>query len=240
MRAVNLLPSDLRSATAGGSGSSGMGAYIVLGALSVLLVVVAAWAVSTRQVNDRRAEVARLNAEAAQAEAEAGNLQSFQQFVTTARTRAQAVNDLAKKRFDWSSSLEQVSRTLPETTWITTMAASTSPAVTIGSSNPLRAALESPAIEILGCTTSQDDVARLMARLRSMDSVEKVSLATSTKNDASDTGGGATAEGGGDCRSGSDQIPQFNIVVFFKGSAAAATTETASTTSTSTATGAPK
>ena len=235
MRAVNLVPKDLRSAGAAGGGSgSPAGAYAVLAALGLLVVLAATWAVSARQVDDRRAEVARLDAEAQAAEAQVQGLAGYEETVAVAKARRTALVGLANGRFDWADALREVSRTVPKGAWLTKVAGTVSPGVTVegAGSNPLRASTPTPAIEILGCTPSHDDVARLMARLRAMDGVQKVSLSTSEKSDQGSAGGSAgSARGGGDdCRMGSDRIPQFNMVVFFKAPAAAAGTTAAGTT----------
>lgn len=219
MRAVNLLPPDLRRAGSGGGSATGAGAYVLLGALGLLVIIVATWAVSVRQVNERRAEVTRLNAEAAAAEQQAAGLEAYRQTATVAKERGATVTKLVKGRFDWAGAFRQVSQTVPEDAWITQMGASTSPAVsTEGATNPLRSNEQTPAIVVVGCTKSQSDVARLMARLRSMSGVTNVKLATSEKTAAVEGGatGGGQGSDDGDCRQGSSQIPQFNLVVFYQ------------------------
>jgi Tfp pilus assembly protein PilN len=240
MRAVNLLPSDLRRAGSGGGSGSGAGAYALLAVLALALVLVAAWAVSSRQVTDREAEVARLNAEAQAAEQQAGSLASYEQTVKVAQTRRQSVVDLIKGRMDWASALEDVSRTVPANAWLTTMKATVAPGVSVegGDSNPLRAAETVPAIEITGCTTSQEDVSRLMSRLRAMKDVTRVGLATSEKNDSAATTQTDSASEGttGDCTAGSSQRPKFNLVVFYGNGKPEAGSDTASGTTTASTT----
>jgi Tfp pilus assembly protein PilN len=243
MRAVNLLPADLRRAGSGGGSGSGAGAYALLGALALALIVVSAWAISSRQVTDRGAEVARLNAEAAAAEAQAGSLSSYEQTVKVAQTRRQAVVSLIEGRFDWAGALEDVSRTVPDNAWLTSITGTTAPGVAVegGGSNPLRASVAAPAIEVIGCTTSHEEVSRLISRLRAMKGVTRVALATSEKNDSAGDAGrsdsaGATANG--DCTAGSDQRPKFNLVVFYgTGQTAATTDEGETTTASETASG---
>jgi hypothetical protein len=83
-----------------------------------------------------------------------------------------------------------------------------------GDTGTLRGALPNPAIEMTGCTTGQNEVARLISRLRLMTGVTRVALADSTKDD---TGGGSgETSGSSDCRYGHDRFPQFGIVVFFE------------------------
>ena len=221
MRAVNLLPSDLRRAGTGGGSGSGTGAYLLLGALAVAVLVVGLWATAARQVKDREAEVAGLNAEAAAAEAQAGNLAGYEGTVKVAQTRRASVVGLIEKRFDWSKAFEDLSRTLPENAWITTMSATVAPGIAVegGAGNPQRASLDAPAIELTGCSSSQAEVARLMSRLRAMKGVTKVGLATSEKSMTSGGSGAADSAADGrpsaDCSQTSSQRPKFNLVIFY-------------------------
>ncbi len=96
-----------------------------------------------------------------------------------------------------------------------------------------------PAIQIEGCTTSQASVAKLIARLRLVDGVQRVSLEDSTKGQespttagavASDTGSSAT----GDCRGGHAKYPIFNVDVFFEPNGAAVSATPGATTASAT------
>ena len=240
MNAVNLIPSDLRRAGSGGGSGSSTGAYALLGALALAVAVVGFWAFTARQVKDREADVARLNAEATAAEQQAGALAEYEAVVKAAQTRRKAVTDLMDQRVDWAEDLLNVSRTIPDKYWITQMAATTSPAVTVegGPALTQRATHPGPAIEISGCTTSQAQVARLMARLRSMKGVSRVALSASEKTETSGGASTATAAGGpqSDCTQSSDKRPKFGLVVFYGDGAAVpgATTATAAATGTTT------
>jgi hypothetical protein len=88
-----------------------------------------------------------------------------------------------------------------------------------GSSGSLRSALPVPAIEIIGCTTSQRNVSRVITRMRLVKGVQRVTLGSAEKADSAGGGGGG---GGTDCRNGSDTFPQFSLVVFFNAPATAA------------------
>jgi hypothetical protein len=67
-----------------------------------------------------------------------------------------------------------------------------------------------PAIELKGCTTSQDSVARMMTAMRQISGVQRVSLSSSEKGEGS---------GGAGCSADS---PVFSMTVFFKAPAGAA------------------
>ena len=92
-----------------------------------------------------------------------------------------------------------------------------------GADSPLRGAISAPAVSIDGCTRDQESVARMMARLRTVSGVTRVSLAKSNKPD--DTQGGTTdsaapavggAEVAGCSGKGKDIAPEFQVVVFFE------------------------
>jgi Tfp pilus assembly protein PilN len=242
MRAVNLIPSDQQRGAGGAAGRSGGGAYILLGALTLFVVMAAAYVHTGNAADSKKAELARVTQEATAAEAKAQSLQSFTKFSSLRTRRVDTVSQLAASRFDWSHALREVARVLPTNAWLSSLTGTTSPTVSLSGSSGgsgLRSALAVPAIAIQGCTTSQASVARMMARLRLIDGVQRVSLEDSTKVQAA---GGAVGDGGGgggassDCRGGHSHFPLFKIVVFYEQQAnavpvAGGTTTTASAAS---------
>ncbi|MCW3005055.1 MAG: hypothetical protein JWQ20_4353 [Conexibacter sp.] len=239
MRAVNLIPAEQQRGAGGAAGRSGGGAYVLLAALAVLVVMAAVYVQSGKSVDDKKAELARVTQEATQAEAKAQMLQSFTKFSSIRTKRVDTVSQLAGSRFDWAHSLREVARVLPTNAWLVSLTGTTSPSVNVGGAggSQLRGALSVPAIQIQGCTTSQASVAKMMARLRLIDGVQRVSLEDSTKNlDSGGVGISDGGPGGTDCRGGSSHYPLFNIVVFYDQPAVAVTpaggtAQTASATS---------
>ena len=243
MRAVNLIPQDLRRAS-GSAGATGPAVYVLLGVLGVLVVLVAAWGLAARSVAQSRSDLDRVTAEATAAEARAGELKPYAQFRDMRAKRVETVTSLSRSRFNWPFALREVSRVLPRDVWLTQVVGTVAPGVQIedaggGTTTPLRSQLASPAIEIVGCTTGQQQVARYLARLRSVQGVTRVSLAQTEKVDVADspTGspGGGSGGGGsvsGDCRHGDRKIPQFGLVIFFEASTATQSTGTAASGST--------
>lgn len=223
MRAVNLIPPDLRRAS-GTAGATGNAVYVLLGVLGVLVVVVAAWALAGRAVAQGEADLARVKAEADSAEARAGQLKPYAAFSEMRAKRVETVTSLSRSRFNWPYALREVSRVLPEDVWLSQVVGTVAPGVQLedaggGTTTQLRNQLASPAIEIMGCTTGQTELARYLARLRSVQGVTRVTLAESEKVDvqAGQQGGGG---GGSDCRQGDVRIPQFGLIIFFEGSTA--------------------
>jgi Tfp pilus assembly protein PilN len=239
MRAVNLIPADQQRGAGGAAGRSGGGAYILLGALALFVVMAAAYVHTGKAADSKKAELARVTQEATAAEAKAQSLQSFTKFSSLRTKRVDTVSQLAASRFDWSHALREVARVLPTNAWLSSLVGTTSPSVSVGGGggSGLRSALAVPAIEVQGCTTSQASVARMMARLRLIDGVQRVSLEDSTKVEGASGAVGSGGGGSSDCRGISSHFPLFKIVVFYEQQATAVpvaggSTTTASATST--------
>ena len=200
MKAVNLLPESARRS------ATGIAAYAVLGVLGLALLAVTMVTLTNRQVADKRAEVARVKAEAAASEGRKGSLERYTAFSGLRAKRVETVTSLAKSRFDWAGTLRELSRTIPDGTSLSSLRGTVTPAVAVdGGSDPLRASLPVPAIELQGCTTSQKAVARMMTAMRQISGVQRVSLSSSEK------GEGASGDAG--CAAGA---PVFSMTVFYK------------------------
>jgi hypothetical protein len=226
MKAVNLIPVEDRRNTSV-AGRSGGGAYALLGALVVLIVLASSWAVAGRNVSDKRAQLADTQAEAARVQASADRLAVFQKFSDLRAKRVDTVTSIARSRFNWARALREVSRTLPAGVSLTAMTGTVTPAANVDGSvsDPLRTALPNPALVLQGCANGQDGVAVLLSDLRRIEGVERVALSSSTK-------AGGT---GGDCSGGRPNRPAFSLTLFFKApsatlSAAAAGAATATST----------
>jgi Tfp pilus assembly protein PilN len=214
MRAVNLIPAEDRRGP-GGASKSGGAVYAVLGTLALLVVLTAAWALAGKSVTDKQAQLTRVEHDASAAEAQGAGLSDYSSFASLRERRVQTVTSIAGSRFDWSHAMHELGRVLPSNVWLTSMTGTvtSTTAVDGGTQNGLRSSLPGPAIDLVGCTTSQDEVARVVTRLRLIDGVIRVALASSAK---ADTTSAASSNGGGDCRAGSSNFPQFEVVVFFE------------------------
>lgn len=213
MKAVNLIPTDSERAAgiARSIGPAGpIGAYVVLAVLAVAVVMAGAWTFTNKQVSDRQAELARVEREAQAAEAKTHALKSYTEFAALRTARVDTVGGLLDGRFDWAHSLREVARVVPSDVDLLSLVGTVSPTSKVegGGAGALRAALPVPAVDLIGCAQSQAHVARLLARLRTIDGVQRVSLASSEKSDAA---GGSEA----DCRS-TEKMPQFQVTVFYK------------------------
>jgi Tfp pilus assembly protein PilN len=228
MKAVNLLPPDLRSSPKRGAASApaadepgGLGAFVVLGALALCVVALAAYVLTTNAVKDRTAQLDAATAQVQAATQRVAELKPYADFQALAETRIQTVRDLASSRFDWEQALRDISRAVPAEVTLNTLTGSI--ASGSGGGTTLRGAIAAPAIELSGCTTGQPAVARLLSRLRNVDGVTRVSLQKSIKPDSTETAPTGTGEGVVNCDS--RRPPTFDIVIFFERSEVPATVE---------------
>ena len=233
MRAVNLLPSDFKRGRGGGPGGLGGPGYAVIGILTLALALVTFYVVTSNAVSDQKTKLASLQRQLPQIQALAAQLNAYTQFASLAQSRAQTVSQIASGRFDWAASMDDLAKVVPANTSLQSLAATAGTGASSGGATAsggagasgLRAALPNPAFELRGCTASQDDVARLMSRLRLMNGVVRVTLSTAGKQGSGTTATPAqstpasTAAGG----SGGAACPgsSFDLVVFFNGPATA-------------------
>ena len=255
MRAVNLIPSDAKRA--GGFGGAPQGpAYVVLGLLAGALIMVTIYVLTNNAVVERKAKLATLQQQVAQAQAQAAKLTNYAQFEQLAQARAATVKQIAATRFDWRAALSDLSKVVPANTSLQSLLGTVAPGVNVsgaggntatsaaGGTSTLRGAIAAPAFELRGCTSSQDDVARLMSRLRLINGVTRVTLADSQKQETTQTGGavsGASKGVSGAASTCGANTPSFDLVVFFQplpgagtGAAASGATPAASPQPTST------
>jgi Tfp pilus assembly protein PilN len=242
MRAVNLIPSELRGGGRG-PGRTGIAPYVVLGALALLVATVGVYTMATRAIGAKRAEVASVEAEATEAEARTHTNATFAQFAELTVQRTQTVKSLAASRFDWAHALAEVARVLPSDAWLSSIRATVTPGAAVdGTADPLRASLSLPAIELVGCTTSQANVARVVADLRRADGVKRVSLSSAQKSEAnagattSATTDAASADADGDCTQGKGTRPKFSLTLFYDAPAVPSATSTGAAATTGTTT----
>src|SRR5436305_839398 len=211
MRAVNLLPPEHRR-TGGSGGVSLRGpGVVVVGALALALGLVTFYVMTNNSVADQKSKLATLNQQVPQAQAMAARLGAYTQFSTLAQQRAQTVRQIAATRFDWAASMSDLAKVMPANTSLQSLSATAGTGASAGGSSSssggasaggaggassgIRTALPNPAFELRGCTGSQDDVARLMSRLRLMNGVVRVTLGTAAKADSSGHGAGTAPAG---------------------------------------------
>jgi Tfp pilus assembly protein PilN len=249
VRAVNLLPPDLRGASkttaelsVASEASGGAGPFVVLGVLAACVAGAAGYVLAGNTVKQRQAELADVTARQQAIAGQVAALKPYADFDSKAKSRVQTVKDLAGSRFDWQQALGGIARAIPANVTLKTLTGDTSSGAGTADGQ-LRGAIASPAITLTGCAPGQTDVARLMARLHNVDGVTRVSL---SKSDNSDVAAGTvTSSGSALARRnaapcGAGIHPSFEIVAFFEHASAAVSAPPAGSSTGATPTPRPK
>ncbi len=242
MKAVNLIPGDSRRSS-GVKVSGGLGpGYAVIAILGMAVLFVSIYVLTSNTISDRQSKLATLQAQVTQAQAQASRLTNFASFLKLAQARVQTVRQIASSRFDWHAALADLSDVMPANASLQSLTGSVAPGASVSGAggsaggSSLRGANPSPAFEMQGCTKTQDDVARVMSRLRLINGVQRVTLASSVKPDGGPTGT-PVATGAGPTVGCGANAPTFDLVVFFAplAGASAAPTPAGSTAAAATA-----
>jgi Tfp pilus assembly protein PilN len=181
VRPVNLVPQDQRRGPAGEG--AGKGAYIVCGVLALMLAMVAAYVLTSNNVTEHENQAAAVRAEADRLEAEVAAQASYSDFADIAQQRLTSVAGVAETRFDWERLMREVSRVMPQGSWLQATDASVTgdPNSTTVAPAGAVAAPVGPYASFVGCTPDQSDVAQIMVRLRQLHRVEDVKLRESSQ-----------------------------------------------------------
>jgi Tfp pilus assembly protein PilN len=220
MKAVNLIPSDARQGVGIAAGRSGGSVYVLLSALAVAVALLAVYVSATNQISSQQAKVSALRTQATEAQGTAAKLAPYVTFAKLAQARTTTIRGIASSRFDWHAALTGLSRVVPANTSLQSLVGSVVPGVNVsgasggsGGGTSLRSAVVAPAFELTGCSSTQDDVARLISRLRLIDGVTRVSLADSQKSATAQGGAAVSLGAAGGCRANE---PTFDLVIFFQ------------------------
>jgi Tfp pilus assembly protein PilN len=221
MRPVNLIPKDQRRGDRAAM-RTGIASYVLLGALAIGVLAVAVLALTSKQISDHKAEITQLQLQEQAAVAKAQSLQSFTTFRAAQEARSGTITSLAQSRFDWQRVLNEFARVIPSNVWLIKLAGTVDPTVSVtdGPDLQTRDAAPGPALEMVGCASSQDAVAGLIANLQEIDGVTRVGLESSERPDATQgtaTAAPTTSDSNAtttDCRT-RDFITQFKILVAF-------------------------
>jgi type IV pilus assembly protein PilN len=214
MRPVNLIPPEERR-----DGSAqlrgGPLAYIVVGALALLLIGVVLLVDTGNQVSAEKEEITRLQSEITATKAKAQRLAAYTSLAELHDRRVSTVTSLATSRFDWERVIRELSLILPGDIWLTNLTGTARPGVAVDGAAgiSLRDSAPGPALEMVGCARDQDAVAGFISELKQIDGVTRVAV------QASKLGSGTEGSGESDSTSGScqtrDFIAQFEIVAAF-------------------------
>jgi Tfp pilus assembly protein PilN len=231
VRPVNLIPPDARRGDRAAI-RTGSASYVVIAGLGIALLAAIALTFTSKQVSDRKQQVADLQQQEQQATAHAQSLKSFTDFRSVQESRAATVTSLAQSRFDWQRVLNELSRVLPGDVWLTQLEGTVSPGVQVdgGPDIAMRAEAGGPALSIVGCASSQDAVAGFVSDLEDIDGVTRVGVQSSQRSEENTTGAVSGSAPTSDSASGASQdcrtrdfITKFEIVAAFDAVPAPAT-----------------
>jgi Tfp pilus assembly protein PilN len=211
MNPVNLLPAKHRPRTP--TGEQQGSAYVVVGILGALLVMVVFYVLTINGVNSNKGKVAEAKAATARAEARASELGPYGNFSQVKEQRVQSVKQLADGRIDWERLTRGLARVLPKNVWLLSASASATgtPTTAGGStSTPPGGGVApgagqtgtGPKVQLTGCAPSQSVVAVTLVRLRELPGATDVQLNEITKPEpvaSSGAAGAAPAGGDSDC-----------------------------------------
>ena len=207
MKPVNLLPQEARRAQATGERSGS--AYVIVGVLGALLLMVMGYVLVSNQVTSKSNQAAAADAKATQLEQQAAQKDAFTDFATIKEQRLLSVSEIAESRFDWERFMRELGRIMPARSWIQTADASTVGDTTgtpDPTADPLAAA--SPTANLVGCVPGQEDTATMMVRLRQLFRVSDVELKESAREATAGTAGETTIDNCG-------SFYKFDITVKF-------------------------
>jgi Tfp pilus assembly protein PilN len=233
MRPVNLIPEDQRRGP-GQNRRGGPLAFILVGALIALLAGVTLLVTTGNEISSEKAEAVELEAKNTAAKARVSQLAAYTQLNKVHDQRVATVTSLADSRFDWEQVMRELSLILPGNVWLTNLAGTVNPEVSVNGSAgvALRSSVPGPALEIVGCATSQDAVAGFVSSLKDIEGVTRVGVQDSELpgTEAGSSGGEPEAGSAGSGCQTKDFIAKFQIVAAFDAAPVpGAEAETAST-----------
>jgi Tfp pilus assembly protein PilN len=219
MRPINLIPEDDRRGSAAGK-RSGPLAYIVVGALVILLAGVALLVSANNEISSTKAEIVELQADNAAAEEKAEKLTAYTQLRDVHNQRVATVTSLADSRFDWERVMRELALILPSDIQLTNLTGTAGPEVSVNgaASVALRTSAPGPALEMTGCANGQEGVAGFVTALKDIDGVTRVGMQFSKLpggegGEASETDA-APSTGASECQT-EDFVAQFQIIAAF-------------------------
>jgi Tfp pilus assembly protein PilN len=228
VRAVNLIPAESRRTGVSPSLGRLGPAHLLIGVLVVALGLVTIYVLTGNTISQRKSQLASLQQQVTRVQAEVSRLSSYAHFEQLAQQRAATVRQIAATRFDWHGALSDLSKVMPADASLQSLVATVSAGSASGSSGgggSVRGDINVPALELKGCTGSQDEVAQLISRLRVINGVTRVTLDDSVKQAAGQPGAAVTSSPSSGSSAGGCAAngPSFDMVVFFQPLAAATT-----------------
>jgi Tfp pilus assembly protein PilN len=182
VRPINLLPARYRPARASGE-RPGI-AYAAIGILAVLLIMVVAYVLTNKQINDAKKKTADAQAQEAASQARIGQLQAYGDFANLKDQRESAVRSVAESRFDYERLMREMALVLPHNTYLTAFSATAGGASSTAATGTTTPTSSGPAVSITACAPSHQAVATAVVRLRQLHNIQDVDLKSSQKGSA--------------------------------------------------------
>jgi Tfp pilus assembly protein PilN len=205
MKPVNLLPQEARRAQ--GTGERSGSAYVIVGVLGALLLMLVGYVLVSNQVTSKTNDAATTDAKATQLEQQASRKNAFTDFAAIKEQRLLSVSSIAETRFDWERFMRELARIMPARSWIQTADASTTGDLT-GTTDPTTTASTSPSANLVGCVPGQQDSATMLVRLRQLYRVSDVKLNESVRETSASTADKTTIDNCG-------SFYKFDITITF-------------------------
>jgi Tfp pilus assembly protein PilN len=211
VRPVNLIPEEQRPGSQRPL-RAGPLAYVIVGVLAMAVIGVTLVVVTDGQISERKAEVSQLKVEEQKVKAEAQSLAAYTEFHNVREQRVATMASLADSRFNWPRVMHELSLVLPVDVHLSTLTASVSSTASAegGSAIAMRSAIAGPALEMVGCASSQAAVGGFVDALKDIDGVTRVGVQGSAIGGESGSGTAAAST----CAAGKD-VAQFQMVVAF-------------------------
>jgi Tfp pilus assembly protein PilN len=180
MRAVNLLPADARPGRTPIMPSSTSVAVVGAGLLAAVTAFLAVLLVQGHStVSDKRDKLEALQAQVAQVQAAQARTAAQQ---GSDRARVAAFAAAASARMPWDNLLDDVSRVLPDGSWISTLNLQTGvPEGVPSGTTPTTTTTVPTGFTVSGIALTQDIVALVMRRLELVPALSDVTLQSSTR-----------------------------------------------------------
>lgn len=213
MRPANLIPPEERRSSAAGLRAAPV-AYIIVAALLLAIGGVALLTVAGNEVSEHKTEVAEAEQQTSAAEARASELAAYTSFRAATKARTETITNLANSRFGWEKVLRQVALVQPHDIQLTDFGASVRSGVSVGGSegSGLRAGVAGPALVLVGCGDSLNDVANYVTELKEIEGVTRVGLQTTSAAGNGESSATAVSAASG-C--GSPKEIDFQLVAAF-------------------------
>jgi Tfp pilus assembly protein PilN len=187
MRAVNLIPSDQRRGAGGLAGRSGGIVYVLTGGLAVLVALGVVYALAVHSVASRKTDLASVTRQVGIVTAEAQALTPYVQVAGVTTEKVHEVTSLAESRFNWPSALQQLALALPGDVTFTSFTATagggaptSTPAATTATGSAA-ASGTGASFSLIGCASTQREVAGVLTNLFQVPGVSNVQLASTVE-----------------------------------------------------------